>query len=70
MSDNWTVKNIYYLATLTVAYIIGEIAHFLINTTAREVADRSNEIFSEFSCMFRLQEKYILVMRSVILTPV
>ena len=36
--ENWTAKNTYYLSLLTCSYIIGEIAHFLINTTAREVA--------------------------------
>ena len=34
---NWTCGNVYHLSLLTLAYIIGEIAHFLINTTAREV---------------------------------
>jgi len=37
MSD-WTLKNSYYLTLMTSVYIIGEIAHFLINTTGREVA--------------------------------
>jgi len=36
--ENWSFKNTYSLSLLTLAYIIGEIAHFLINTTAREVA--------------------------------
>ena len=32
---DWTWKNTYFLALMTVGYIIGEIAHFLINTTNR-----------------------------------
>jgi len=35
---DWTWKNTYFLALMTVGYIIGEIAHFLINTTNRAVA--------------------------------
>ena len=37
--NNWSFKNVYYLLLLTSSYIIGEIAHFLINTTSREVRD-------------------------------
>ena len=33
----WTLANSYFLVLMTSAYIVGEIAHFLINTTAREV---------------------------------
>jgi len=36
--SDWTWKNTYFLALMTVGYIIGEIAHFLINTTNRAVA--------------------------------
>ena len=32
---DWTLKNTYFLMLMTVGYIIGEIAHFLINTTNR-----------------------------------
>ena len=35
--NNWSFKNVYYLVILTSSYIIGEISHFLINTTSREV---------------------------------
>jgi len=35
---DWALKNSYCLTLMTAAYIIGEIAHFLINTTGREVA--------------------------------
>lgn len=35
---DWTLKNTYFLMLMTVGYIIGEIAHFLINTTNRAVA--------------------------------
>ena len=36
---DWTLKNSCYLTLMTSAYIIGEIAHFLINTTGREVGE-------------------------------
>ena len=35
---DWTITNIWYLALMTFGYIFGEIAHFLINTTSKEVA--------------------------------
>jgi len=35
---DWTFKNTYFLMLMTIGYIIGEIAHFLINTTNRAVA--------------------------------
>ena len=35
---DWTFKNITYLSLLTVGYICGEIAHFLINTSSKAVA--------------------------------
>ena len=40
----WTGRNAYSLALMTLAYVCGEIAHFLINTTGREV--RPHEGFS------------------------
>ena len=36
--SDWTATNIAYLALMTFGYIFGEIAHFLINTTSKEVA--------------------------------
>ena len=36
--SDWTVTNIWYLSLMTLGYIFGEIAHFLINTTSKEVA--------------------------------
>ena len=36
--SDWTATNICYLALMTFGYIFGEIAHFLINTTSKEVA--------------------------------
>ena len=36
--SDWTTTNIFYLALMTFGYIFGEIAHFLINTTSKEVA--------------------------------
>lgn len=43
-----TVKNVYYLALMTLSYIVGELTHFLINTTSRAVA-REVE-FGDQSC--------------------
>eukprot|EP00094_Tigriopus_californicus_P011698 TCALIF_11302-PA protein Name:"Similar to spns2 Protein spinster homolog 2 (Danio rerio)" AED:0.05 eAED:0.05 QI:1/0/0/1/0.5/0.33/3/0/447 len=37
MAD-WTLKNIYFLSLMSLGYIVGEIAHFLINTSTRAVA--------------------------------
>jgi len=36
--EGWTVQKAIFLAYMSLSYIIGEIAHFLINTTSREVA--------------------------------
>ena len=36
--EGWNRRNAYYLAVMTTAYIVGEIAHFLINTSSRSVA--------------------------------
>jgi len=47
---DWSFKNCYYLALMTSAYIIGEISHFLINTTGREVARDVH--FGDKSCFF------------------
>jgi len=33
-----TAKNIYFLGLMTLSYIVGELTHFLINTTSRAVA--------------------------------
>eukprot|EP00091_Calanus_sinicus_P014436 TRINITY_DN3197_c0_g1_i1.p1 TRINITY_DN3197_c0_g1~~TRINITY_DN3197_c0_g1_i1.p1 ORF type:complete len:463 (-),score=120.15 TRINITY_DN3197_c0_g1_i1:123-1511(-) len=41
MTD-WTVKNISFLALITSGYVIGEIAHFLIGTTSKDVANDVN----------------------------
>ena len=40
--SDWTATNICYLALMTFGYIFGEIAHFLINTTSKEVARGKN----------------------------
>lgn len=59
-TTDWTPKNIYFLALITSGYVIGEIAHFLIATTSKDVAntvhygdqkcmDRSNQT-SDFDC--------------------
>ena len=36
---DWTLKNISFLALITSGYVIGEIAHFLIATTSKDVAN-------------------------------
>jgi len=36
--EGWTVSKAMFLAYMSLSYIIGEIAHFLINTTSREIA--------------------------------
>ena len=36
--EDWSARNFYFLMLMTVGYVIGEIAHFLINTTGRAVA--------------------------------
>lgn len=33
-----SVAKIYHLSLMTLAYIVGELTHFLINTTSRAVA--------------------------------
>ena len=35
---DWNLKNITFLSLLTLGYIFGEIAHFLINTSSKAVA--------------------------------
>jgi len=46
--QDWSLKNTYFLMLMTVGYIIGEIAHFLINTTNRAVARSVH--FGDQSC--------------------
>ena len=43
-----TVSKLYFLSLMTLSYIVGELTHFLINTTSRDVA-RGVE-FGENSC--------------------
>ena len=43
-----TWSKVYFLSLLTLSYIVGELTHFMINTTSREVA-REVE-FGEKSC--------------------
>ena len=50
--SDWTVTNIWYLSLMTLGYIFGEIAHFLINTTSKEVA-RGKSNFSIY-CILSL----------------
>ena len=38
LSEDWNVRSIYFLALMSLGYMIGEIAHFLIITTSRPVA--------------------------------
>ena len=37
----WNLRNSYCLTLMTVAHVLGEIAHFLINASAREVTGES-----------------------------
>ncbi|XP_023322348.1 protein spinster homolog 1 [Eurytemora carolleeae] len=37
-SQGWTLSKALFLSYMALSYVIGEIAHFLINTTSREVA--------------------------------
>ena len=46
LRSDWTINNIWYLALMTFGYIFGEIAHFLINTTSREVARGKKHFYS------------------------
>ena len=45
---DWSAYNSYLLALMSLGYIVGEIAHFLINTTSREVAQDIE--FGDQSC--------------------
>ena len=41
--SNLSVSKVYQLGLMTVAYIVGELTHFLINTTSKaQVRDRPN----------------------------
>jgi len=52
-----TCSKVYFLSLMTVSYIVGELTHFMINTTSREVA-RDVE-FGEKSCF--LNESFVSV---------
>ena len=38
LSEDWNIRSVYFLALMSLGYMIGEIAHFLIITTNRPVA--------------------------------
>ena len=38
LSKDWNIRNSYFLVLMSLGYVIGEIAHFLIITTSRSVA--------------------------------
>ena len=38
LSEDWNIRSVYFLALMSLGYMIGEIAHFLIITTSRPVA--------------------------------
>ena len=38
LSEDWNIRSIYFLLLMSLGYMIGEIAHFLIITTSRPVA--------------------------------
>ena len=60
MGSDWSFQNIYFLSLITTGYIIGEIAHFLLSTTSREVAtdvhygeqvcEAINDTYSDVGC--------------------
>ena len=57
--SDWTATNICYLALMTFGYIFGEIAHFLINTTSKEVArGKNNCLYLNKNCGQNLANKY------------
>jgi len=45
---DWSPKNIWYLSLMTLGYIFGELAHFLINTTSKAVAQ--DVVFGDQKC--------------------
>lgn len=51
MAD-WTLKNIYFLSLMSLGYIVGEIAHFLINTSTRAVAQEIH--YGDLACFRNL----------------
>ena len=51
----WSWNRCYSLMVMTVAYIVGEVAHFLINTTGRAVAREIH--FGESACFPGNQSK-------------
>lgn len=55
-------RNVYYLALMTLSYIVGELTHFLINTTSRAVAREIK--FGDKSC-FKSETNESSVGRSV-----
>lgn len=55
-------RNVYYLALMTLSYIVGELTHFLINTTSRAVAREIK--FGDQSC-FKSETNESSVGRSV-----
>ena len=38
LPEDWNIRSIYFLVLMSLGYMIGEIAHFLIITTSRPVA--------------------------------
>ncbi len=38
MSSDWSIGHCYFLSLMTLGYIAGECAHYLINTSSRELA--------------------------------
>lgn len=50
MSSDWNFSNTYLLILMSLGYIVGELAHFLINTTSRAVARDIH--YGDKSCYF------------------
>ena len=51
---DWTLKNISFLALITVGYIIGEIAHFLIAITSKDTANSIH--YGDQACLKKAQQ--------------
>jgi len=51
---DWTIKNISFLALITLGYVIGEIAHFLIAITSKETANSIH--YGDQACMAKADQ--------------
>ena len=58
MASDWNFSNTYLLVLMSLGYIVGELAHFLINTTSRFVRDlvASCRLYYPEVCLKELEE--------------